>query len=192
MTTPSPSEVTQMLLQWSNGDREALDQLLPIVYNELRRLAQHYLQHERPDHTLQATALVHEAYLRLINQKDVRWQNRAHFFAVAAQMMRRILVSSARQRHAVKRGSGGPKMSIDELEEAVSLSSERDASLLALDEALGKLAELDPQQSRITELRYFGGLTVEETAEVLEISPATVKREWAMAKAWLHREVSRS
>jgi RNA polymerase sigma factor (TIGR02999 family) len=189
MSIPSQENVTQLLLDWSNGDESSLGKLLPIVYQELRRLAQHYLQQERSDHTLQATALVHEAYLKLIDTKDVQWQNRAHFFGVAAQTMRHILVDMARQRRAQKRG-GGHKLPLDE---AISVPTEaEDVNLVALDEALNRLAEIDVQQSRIIELRYFAGLTIEETAEVLDISPATVKREWAMARAWLHRELQQS
>ncbi len=187
MPIPSQQDVTQLLLDWSNGDEQSLEQLLPIVYQEMRRLAQHYIQQERADHTLQATALVHEAYLRLIDTKNVQWQNRAHFFGVAAQTMRHILVDMARASRAQKRG-GGHKLSLDE---AVSLSGEKeDVNLVALDEALTRLADIDPQQSKIIELRYFAGLTIEETAEVLKVSPATVKREWAMARAWLHRELT--
>jgi RNA polymerase sigma factor (TIGR02999 family) len=186
MATPSQPDVTQLLLDWSKGDQESLDKLLPVVYQELRRLAQHYLQQERPDHTLQATALVHEAYLKLVDTTSVQWQNRAHFFAVAAQVMRHILVDAARQRCAQKRG-GGQKLPLDE---AIEVPDEPDdANLVALDEALNKLAEVDPRQSKIIELRYFGGLSVEETAEALGISPTTVKREWRVARAWLHRAV---
>jgi RNA polymerase sigma factor (TIGR02999 family) len=180
MSTASQRDITQLLLDWSNGDQQSLDRLLPVVYQELRRLAQHYLQHERPDHTLQATALVHEAFLKLIDAKAVRWQNRAHFFGVAAQVMRHILVDIARQRRARKRG-GGHKSPLDE---ALSVAGElEDVNLLALDEALNKLAEVDPQQSQIIELRYFGGLSVEETAEALGVSPTTIKREWRLARA---------
>jgi RNA polymerase sigma factor (TIGR02999 family) len=176
------------LLEWSKGDRQSFDKLLPIVYQELRRLAQHYLRQERPDHTLQATALVHEAYLKLIDTKIVRWENRAHFFAVTAQVMRHILVDLARQRRAQKRG-GGRKLALDE---ALGVPDETEAvNLVALDEALDRLAAVDARQSRIIELRYFGGLSMEETAEVLGISTSTVKREWRMARAWLHREIRR-
>ena len=188
MSTPSQQDVTRLLLDWSRGDEQSLAKLLPVIYNELRRLAQHYIRQERSDHTLQATALVHEAYLRLIDAKDVEWQNRAHFFAVAAQTMRHILVDMARARRAQKRG-GGHKLSLDE---AVSTPDEPDdVDLIALDEALDRLSAIDQQQSKIIELRYFAGLTIEETAEALKISPATVKREWAMARAWLHREIRR-
>ena len=170
MATSSQPDVTQLLLEWSKGDRQSLDKLLPVVYQELRRLAQHHIRQERPDHTLQATALVHEVYLKLIDTKVARWENRAHFFAVAAQVMRHILVDLARERRAQKRG-GGQK--------------------LALDEALERLAAVDARQSRVVELRYFGGLSTEEAAEVLGISARTVKREWRMARAWLHRELRR-
>jgi RNA polymerase sigma factor (TIGR02999 family) len=184
----TPGEVTRLLQDWSNGHREALDQLLPLVYDELRRLAHSYLTRERPDHTLQTTALVHEAYLRLIDQRSVNWQNHGQFFAISAQAMRRILIDSARRRTSVKRGSGGPKISLDE---AASISDEAaNESLLALDLALKELETVDAEQSRIVELRYFGGLTIEETAEVLKSSPATVKREWTMARAWLYQAIS--
>lgn len=184
---PSDSDtVTRLLLDWSNGNQQALEELLPLIYDELRRLAHNFLYRERPGHTLQTTALVHEAYLKLIDQRDARWQNRAHFFAIAAQAMRRILIDSARKHVAVKRGSGGEKLSLDEV---AILSLEPDVNLLALDEALKSLAEIDPQQSKIIELRYFGGLTIEETAEVMKLSPATIKREWAMARAWLHQSL---
>jgi RNA polymerase sigma factor (TIGR02999 family) len=178
-----------MLADWSNGDQKALDQLMPLVYDELRRLAASYLRRERPDHTLQPTALVHEAYFRMVDQKDVDWQNRAHFFGIAAQMMRRILVDHARSHLYAKRGGGAKKLSLDE---AIQLpEQEPDVDLATLDEALTKLEALDPRQSRIIELRYFGGLSIEATAEVLKISPATVKREWNTARAWLHREMRR-
>lgn len=176
--------VTQLLLEWSAGNEQVLEEMLPLIYDELRRLAHHFLYRERPGHTLQTTALVHEAYLKLIDQKDARWQNRAHFFAIAAQAMRRILMDSARRHVAEKRGGGGEKLS---LAEVASISPEPNTNLLALDEALHALAEIDPQQSHIIELRYFGGLTIEETAEVMKLSPATIKREWAMARAWLHQ-----
>jgi RNA polymerase sigma factor (TIGR02999 family) len=187
MTTVS-HEVTQLLLKWSNGDQEARDQLMPLVYSELHRLAHHYLRRERPAHTLQTTALVHEAYLRLIGVEDVRWQDRNHFLSLAASLMRRILVEYARSHHASKRG-GGLKLSFDE---AVHLLQARVADLVALDDALTALASIDPRQSRIVELRFFGGLTVEETADVLGISCRTVKREWSVARAWLHRELAKS
>jgi RNA polymerase sigma factor (TIGR02999 family) len=180
------NNVTRLLGQLRNGNEDAVAQLVPLLYGELRRMAGAYLRIERRNHTLQPTALVHEAYLRLVGQRDVQWQNRQHFFGIAAQVMRRILVDHARGHEAVKRGGAVPKVS---LEEAILSSRERSPELLALDEALTRLATLDPQQARIIELRFFGGLTVEETAEVLSISPATVKRDWNMAKAWLTREV---
>jgi RNA polymerase sigma factor (TIGR02999 family) len=185
--TPSSSNVTQMLRDWSNGDREVLDKLIPIVYAELRRQAAGYLRRERPGHTLQTTALIHEAYLRLINQKDVRWQNRAHFYAISAKLMRHILVDHARSRQAAKRGGSNIKLP---LEEAMIASKGREVDLVVLDEALESLAAIDPQQSRVVELKFFSGLSVEETAEVLGVSPRTVKRDWNMAKAWLRREIS--
>ena len=184
--SPTTKDVTQMLIDWGNGRQEVLAQLMPVVYNELRRLARRYLRRERPDHTLQATALVHEAYLRLIDQKDVQWQNRVHFFSIAAEAMRRILVEHARGHQAIKRGGGREKLVLDE---AIGLAQARAVDLIRLDNALTSLAAIDAQQSRIVELRYFGGLTIEETAEVLGISPATVKREWHIAKMWLQREI---
>jgi RNA polymerase sigma factor (TIGR02999 family) len=184
---PSPSEVTQLLQQWSDGRQEALDQLLSEIYAELRRLASSYLRRERRDHTLQPTALVHEAFLKLVDQRAVRWQNRAHFFGIAAQAMRRILVDHARAHVADKRGAGGQRVSLDE---ARLVGATADIDVLALDEALTRLAALDFQQSRVVELRFFGGLTMEETAEVLHISPATVGRDWTVAKAWLFAELS--
>jgi RNA polymerase sigma factor (TIGR02999 family) len=183
-------DVTQLLVDWSNGDRVALDQLTPLVYDELRRLADRHLRRERLDHTLQSTALVHEAYLRLIDQKHVQWQNRAHFFGVAAQMIRRILVDHARARQTAKRGSGAPKLSLDDAFAAPGES--RDLNLVALDDALAELEKLDPRQARVIELRFFTGLSIEETAEVLAISPATVKREWTTARVWLFRELSKT
>jgi RNA polymerase sigma factor (TIGR02999 family) len=188
MTPPHTQEVTQLLAKLSHGDRTALDELLPLVYDELRRLADRYLRRERSDHTLQATALVNEAYLRLVDQ-NVPWQNRAHFFGVAAEMMRRILVDHARSHQAQKRGSGGVKLSLDE---ALNMSDERATDLISLDDALTALAEFDPQKSRIVELRFFAGLSIEETAKVLDIGTATVIRQWRMAKAWLYHEVSKS
>lgn len=182
-------EVTTLLIDWNNGRAEALEQLMPLVYNELRQIAKRYLRKERADHTLQTTALVHEAYIRLIDQNHANWQNRAQFFGVAAQMMRRILVDHARGHHADKRGGGAAKLSLDE---AIEIADQKEVDLIALDDALTNLAELDEQQSRVVELRFFGGLTVEETAEVMKLSPATIKREWSMAKAWLHRELTKA
>jgi RNA polymerase sigma-70 factor, ECF subfamily len=182
-------DVTQLLLAWSDGNREALDKLLPLVYQELRKIADRYLRRERSGNTLQATALVHEAYLKLIDQRHVRWQNRAHFFGVAAQAMRRILVDRARSRQAEKRGSGAAELSLDE---GLNVSDQKAGELIALDDALSTLANLDPQKSRIVELRYFGGLSIEETAEVLGIGTATVIRQWRLAKAWLYGELNRA
>ncbi len=187
METPAPNEITQQLVAWSKGDAAALEQLIPAVYQELRRMADHYLRGENAGHTLQPTALVHEAYLRLIDQTQVQWQNRAHFFGVAAQMMRRILVDHAKTKHRDKRGGAAHKLSLDE---AANYTHERAAELVALDDALQSLAELDTRKSRIVELRYFGGLTVEETAQVLSISPQTVMRDWNLAKAWLYQQLS--
>jgi RNA polymerase sigma factor (TIGR02999 family) len=183
----STDEVTRLLRDWGSGNQEALEKLVPLIYNELRHLAHNCLYRERPSHTLQTTALVHEAYLKLIDQRDARWQNRAHFFAIAAQAMRRILVDSARRRTAVKRGGPAENLPLDE---AANVSLEPDPILLPLDEALNKLAEIDPQQSRIVELRFFGGLTIEETAEVMSLSSDTIKREWAMARAWLRQTLA--
>jgi RNA polymerase sigma factor (TIGR02999 family) len=185
---PSTQDVTQVLRELSEGYESAPERLMPLVYGELRRLAQGYLEGERANHTLQATALVHEAYIRLVDWKNVSWQNRAHFFALAAQVMRRILVDHAREKQAQKRGGGLTKIA---LEEAVSFPQQREVDLVALDDALQVLAELDPTQSKIVELRFFGGLTIDETAEAMRISPATVKREWQMAKAWLHKRIVR-
>jgi RNA polymerase sigma-70 factor (ECF subfamily) len=182
----SPEDVTQILREVSGGDAGAPARLMPLVYDELRRLADHYLRRERPDHTLQPTALVHEAYLKLIDQTRVDWQNRAHFFGVAAQLMRRILVDHARRHQAEKRGGFRQKLTLDE---AVDYSQTRDVDLVKLDDALTALAKFDARQSRIVELRFFGGLTIEETAEAIGISPATVKVDWSMAKAWLRREI---
>lgn len=185
--TPDP-EVTQLLVQSSQGDRAAMDQLMPLVYDELRRLAHAYLRRERSDHTLQGTALVHEVYLRLIDQHSVKWQNRAHFFAMASQMIRRILVDHARGQKAAKRGSGAVKITLDD---AVGLPGQRDLDLIALDDSLTSLAAIDPDQCRVVELRFFGGLSIEETAEVMNVSAATVNREWSAARAWLFRELTR-
>lgn len=181
----SPAEITGLLKNSQTGDRAALDRLLPLIYDELRGLAASQLRRERPDHTLQATALVHEAYLRLVEQHSVDWRNRAHFFALAAEMMRRILINHAQQHHAQKRGGHDTKLALDE---AVSLAGEeRPIDWLLLDDALKRLTALDSRQGRIVELRFFGGLTVEEVAEVLGVSEITVKREWRLAKAWLHQ-----
>lgn len=186
----SPEAVTQLLLEWSKGNERALDQLMPLVYAELHRLASTYLSRERSDHTLQPTALVNEAYLRLIDQTSVAWQNRSQFFGIAAQMMRRILVNHARDRHADKRG--GPDILRVSLDDAISFLEERDVNLVSLDEALTRLEEMDQRQSQIVELRFFGGLTIEEVAAQLHTSPATVKREWSTAKLWLLRELSQT
>jgi len=186
---PSAQNVTEMLRDWRNGDQEALEQLIPVVYDELHRQAARYLRREHPGHTLQTTALIHEAYLRLIKQQNIEWQNRAHFYAIAARLMRQILVDHARRRQATKRGGSDIKVP---LEEAIVLSSGRNVDLVALDEALTRLAAIDPQQSRIVELRYFSGLSVEETAEVLGVSSRTVKRDWNVAKAWLRQQISES
>jgi RNA polymerase sigma-70 factor (ECF subfamily) len=184
----TPQNVTQLLIAWNGGNKDALDELLPIVYDELRRQAARYLRRERPGHTLQTTALIHEAYLRLIDQKSVQWQNRAQFFGIAARMMRRILVDHARTKHRAKRGGADLRVS---LTDATSVTKDPDLDLVELDEALNRLAEIDPQQSKIVELRFFSGLNVEETATALQISPGTVKRDWKVAKAWLYREISR-
>ncbi len=190
---PSPMDVTQMLVDCSSENKEVLDQLMPLVYDELRRLAARYLRRERPDHTLQPTALVHEAYLRLIDQSRVQWQNRAHFLGIAATMMRRILINHAQSHKAAKRGGGKYTLSLDAAADwADERAVDSGIDLLAIDGVLTRLAAIDNKQSRIVELRFFGGLTVEETAEVLDISPVTVHREWRMAKAWLHREISKS
>jgi len=186
---PQPEEVTVLLKAMTSGDENAPEKLLPIIYNDLRRLAGAYLSNERKDHTLQPTALVHEAYIRLVDWENVSWQNRAHFFAVAAQVMRRILVDHARGKKAEKRGGFGQLLSLDE---AVGFQEKKDVDLVALDDALTELEKSDPRQAKIVELRFFGGLTIEETAEALRISPATVKNEWAFAKAWLRVELTKS
>jgi RNA polymerase sigma factor (TIGR02999 family) len=186
MTAPSSQEITQLLLAWSDGDQAALEKLTPLVYAELRRLAKGYMFGERPGHTLQTTALINEAYLRLIDWKSVRWQGRAHFFGVAAQVMRRILVDFARARHYAKRGGAARQISLDE---AVTIHEDRSAEIIALDEALNSLAEIDPRKSQVVELRFFGGLSAKETAEALKVSQRTVEREWNSARAWLYREL---
>jgi RNA polymerase sigma-70 factor, ECF subfamily len=187
VTLPSSHELTRLLRAWSEGEPGALEKLMPVVYDELHRLAQRYMAHERPGHTLQASALVNEAYVRLADVKRMSWQNRAHFFAVSAQLMRRILVDFARRHRSFKRGGEAEAVS---LEEALVVSKNRGADLLALDEALNALAAIDPRRSRVVELRFFGGLSVEETAEVLKVSPETVMHDWKLAKTWLMREVS--
>ena len=181
-------DITQLLKDWSGGDQEALEQLVPLIYDELRRAARRYMRRESADHTLQTTALVNEAYLRLVDQKHVRWEGRAHFFALAAQVMRNILVDYARRRRYQKRGGGARRVS---LEEAAAFSREPGAEIIALDEALKLLADIDPRRSRVVELRFFGGLDLKETAAVLDVSPATALRDWNLAKAWLYRELSR-
>lgn len=185
--TSAPREVTDLLLDWGEGDEEALGQLVPLVYAELHRLANCHLGRERPHNSLQTTALVHEAYLRLIDQRNARWRNRAHFFSISARLMRRILVDHARARRSAKRGGGALRVSLGEGE---SVSDQRAAEVMSLDAALDSLAEMDPRKGRVVELRFFGGLSVKETAEVLGISPNTVIRDWSTAKAWLHREIS--
>ena len=183
-----PNEISQLLLNWSDGDTSARERLLPLVYDELRRLARHYLSHERGNHTLQPTALVHEAYLRMVDQHAVTWQNRAQFFGLAARLMRNILVDHARRHQAEKRGGGDYALSLSEAEQ---LTSQPEVNMLALDEALTNLATSAPQHARVVELRYFGGLTIEETANVLGVSHATVERDWAFARAWLKKELTR-
>ncbi|PWT80514.1 MAG: RNA polymerase subunit sigma-70 [Acidobacteria bacterium] len=183
MTASAPHEITQLLIDWSNGNQSALEKLMPLVDQELHRLAHYYMRRENAGHTLQTTALVNEAYLKLVDQKQVHWKNRAHFFALSAKLMRRILVDHARSRQFAKRGGGAHKVSFNE---AVAVSHERGSDLVALDEALNKLTSLDPRKANVVELRFFGGLSVEETAEALDISAVTVMREWSMAKAWLY------
>jgi RNA polymerase sigma factor (TIGR02999 family) len=189
MTAASAHEVTRLLKAWCEGDQSALEKLTPLVYEELRRLAHRYMRREHPGHTLQTTALVNEAYLQLIDAAGVSWQNRAHFFAISAQVMRRILVQFARRRRFLKRGGGAQRVS---LEEALDVSQVRDTDLVSLDEALTALAAMDPRQSQVVELRFFGGLSVEETAEVLNVSEATVMRDWKVARLWLLRELARN
>ena len=185
--TPSPKSITELLIEWRDGDVTALDRLMPLVYQELRRLARYYMRRERPGHTLQTGALVNEAYLRLVDHKGMRWQNRAHFYAVASQAMRRILVDHARAHHYAKRGGGNQLL---ELDEAAAVFQRQATELVALDDALTDLAVIDPRKSQIVEMRYFGGMSVEETAGVLGVSSVTVMREWRTAKAWLLRAIS--
>ncbi|HEY0051420.1 MAG TPA: sigma-70 family RNA polymerase sigma factor [Pyrinomonadaceae bacterium] len=182
-------QITQMLKKWSEGNQEVLDKLMPLVYEELRRQASRYLRRERANHTLQTTALIHEAYLKLIDQNQVEWQNRTHFFAIASQAMRRILVDYARERNRDKRGGAAENLPIEEA--AFVVSPGKNIDLVALDEALNRLAEFDERQARVVELRYFSGLSIDETADVLGISNVTVRRDWNMAKAWLHQQISK-
>jgi RNA polymerase sigma-70 factor, ECF subfamily len=188
-TSSPPHEITQLLAEWSEGNQAALDQLYPLVYNELRRLAHGYLRRERKGHTLQTTALINEAYLRLVDQKHVHWANRSHFFGISAQIMRRILIDHARRYEYAKRGGGAQRISLDE---AAVVAKQRGRALLMLDEALKSLAKMDPRRSHVVELRYFGGLNNEEIAGVLKISENTVMRDWNMARAWLYQELSGS
>ena len=188
MNQTGSQEITQLLLAWGDGDKQALDQLMPFVYTELRRLAKNYMRNQRSDHTLQTTALVNEAYLRLIDSSRVRWQNRTHFFAISAQLMRRILVDFARAKKARKRGGDDQKVTFDE---ALPAIVEKESELIALDEALIELAKLNERQSQIVEMRYFGGMTEKEISEALDISTRTVRRDWNVARAWLFRELSK-
>ena len=186
MNTTSSNEVTQLLQAWGTGDKEALDKLLPIVYEELHRLAARYMRKESPGHTLQTSALVNEAYMKLVDQKNVRWQNRAHFFGIAAQLMRRILVDHARSRARMKRGAGAQKLSLNE---AAIVTTDSAEAFLSLDDALKRLSEMDPKKCRIVEMKIFSGLNMKEIAEIEKVSPSTIEREWRKAKAWLHREI---
>lgn len=186
--TSTPKEITQLLIAWNQGDQSARDELTPLIYDELRRLARGYLRRERINHTLQPTALVHEAFLRLIDQSKVNWQNRAHFFGAAARLMRQILINHAEARRAAKRGGEAERISLNDVDH---FAVGREIDLIALNEALNNLERIDPQQGQIVEMRYFSGLTIEEIAEVMGVSPATVKREWSTARAWLRRELTR-
>jgi RNA polymerase sigma factor (TIGR02999 family) len=188
MKTPASADVTKLLLRWSEGDAMALEQLLPVVYRELHHMARRYMAGERPDHTLQASALVNEAYLKLVDVRQMQWQNRAHFFGVSAELMRRILVDFGRRRHYLKRGGGVRPVTLNE---DLTVSGRQTTNLVALDDALTALAAVDPRRVRVVELRFFAGLTVEETAEVLKVSPDTVVRDWRLAKVWLHRELKK-
>lgn len=185
----SPHEITQLLAEWSNGNQTALDKLYPLVYDELHKMANRYMKRERKDHTLQTTALINEAYVRMVDQKNVHWENRAHFFAISAQIMRRILIDHARRHHYAKRGGGALKVSLDE---TAIVAGDPASDMLLLDEALNRLAEIDPRRGQVVELRYFGGLNNEEIAGVLKISENTVTRDWNMARAWLYQELSGS
>ena len=188
MSTQAPAQVTKLLLAWGAGDEQALDQLLPVVYRELHNMARGYMATERPDHTLQASALVNEVYLKLVDVRQMKWQNRAHFFGVSAQLMRRILVDFARRRHYLKRGGGVRPVTLNE---GLDVSAAKTTDLVALDDALNALADVDPRKVRVVELRFFAGLTVEETAEVLKVSLDTVARDWRLAKVWLHQELQK-
>jgi RNA polymerase sigma factor (TIGR02999 family) len=187
-------EVTQLLLRWRAGDEAALEALLPLVYEELRSLARRHLRHERGSHTLQRTALVHEAFLRIVDQKQVDWESRSQFYGIASQMMRRVLVDHARRRSAAKRGDGAPHVDLDAVladeDSPLPVPTEEEIDFAAIDDALKKLEALDPQQGRVVELRFFGGLSIKETADIIGVSPATVKREWTIARAWLQREIT--
>ncbi len=184
---PTPNEVTQLLLDWGKGDQSALNKLMPLVYGELRKLARQYLNKERPGHTLQTTDLIHETYLKLVNQRRVKWQNRAQFFGISAQLMRRILVDGARRRNRAKRGGGATVLSLDE---GAIVANKSELDMVAFDEALTNLADIDRRKAQVVELRFFGGLSVEEAAEFLKVSSITIMRESKMAKAWLHRALS--
>jgi RNA polymerase sigma factor (TIGR02999 family) len=185
--TPTSHEITQLLLAWSDGDKQALDRLVPLVYDELRRLAQNYMRRERAGQTLQTTALIHEAYLRLIDADRVQWRNRAHFFGIAARLMRQILVARARERGCQKRGGGAERVSLDE---AMVIDERLDENLVALDEALGELSQFDARMAQVVEMRFFGGLTEEEIAAALDVSTKTVRRDWRLARSWLRRKLS--
>ena len=189
MDKSASPEITQLLVAWGDGDKQALDRLMPFVYDELRRLARHYMRGQRSDHTLETTALVNEAYLRLIDSSRVRWQNRTHFFAISAQLMRRILVDFARAKNAKKRGGDDQKITFDE---ALPVLAEKEAELLDLDEALNELGEMNERQARIVEMRYFGGMSEKEIGEALDISPRTVRRDWSVARAWLFSKLKNS
>ena len=186
LTTPGPHEVTKLLKQWSEGDQTALDQLIPLVHDELHRLARHHMRREGPGHILQTSALINEAYLRLVDQPQIRWENRAHFFGIAARLMRRILVDEARRRDSAKRGGSLIQVPLDE---ATNVAQEQAANVAALDEALQRLETIDARQGQIVELRFFGGLNIEQTADVLKVSPGTVMRDWTFARAWLRNEM---
>jgi RNA polymerase sigma-70 factor, ECF subfamily len=188
MPEASPDQITQLLIDWSKGDKSALDKLVPVVYEELRRLARHFMSGENPGHTLQTTALVNEAYLRLADQRRVSWQNRAHFFAISGKLMRRILLDHARRHARKKRGGDARKVQLDEV---AVISQQRSSELIALDDALRSLEVIDPRRAQVVELRYFGGLSVEETSEVLKVAPNTVVRDWNLAKVWLYQEMTK-